>query len=131
MADFYSEMQAMARDLLAPTSQGGLGQGTITLTRRIRIPPENSWEDPTWVTTTEEVRGAVSGVSKELIGAPAGEPDGPVIVASDRQAMCAVPIMAYEAGDTLSVDGRPVTILRVDNIPAAGIAAAVRFVIRG
>lgn len=130
MADFYTEMQAMARDLLAPTSAGGLGQGSIVLTRRTRIPPTNSWDDPTWQTESDTLRGAVSGVSKDLIGSPAGEPDGPVIVASDRQAICAVPAMAYEPGMVLSIDGKPVTVLRVDNIPAAGTPAAVRFIVR-
>lgn len=130
MADFYANMAKVARDLLAPTSDGGLGQGSIVLAKRTRIPPANSWEDPTWTTQSETLRGAVSGVSKELVGSPAGEPDGPVIVASDRQAICAVPAMAYEPGMVLRIDAKPVTILRVDNIPAAGIPAAVRFIVR-
>ncbi len=127
MADFYGSMQAMARDLLAPTSAGGLGQGTLMLTRRTRIPPANEWEDPAWAAQSETLRGAMSGVSKEWIGVEAG---GAIIVASDRQAICAVPAMEYAPGDVLSVDGKPVTVLRVDNIPAAGTPAAVRFLIR-
>lgn len=31
MSDFYSDMAKMVKDLLAPTSSGGLGQGKITL----------------------------------------------------------------------------------------------------
>src|SRR5690554_6140448 len=126
MADFYSEMRQMAEELLAPTSQGGLGQGSIVLSRQSSTPGANPWDPP--VTTTEPLRGAVRGVSKELIGVEMG---GTVVLASDRQAICAVPAMGYTAGDTLVVDGVPVHIVAVQNIPAAGITSAVRFIIRG
>lgn len=130
MADFYSEMNQMARDLLKPTSQGGLGQGEITLTRTTPGTPN---EDEPWVpveptVTTETLDGAVDGVDKRLVGTEAGST---VILASDRQAIVTVPAMNYTAGDVLSVDGVPVHIVSVENIPAAGIAAAVRFIIRG
>lgn len=130
MADFYQSMQQMARDLLAPTSQNGLGQGEISLTRIIKGAPNPSapWIPPVDTTESETIRGAVRGVSKELIGTEVG---GTVIVASDRQAICEVPKQPYTAGDILSVDGVPVHILSVTNIPAAGITSAVRFLIRG
>ena len=35
MADFYQEMAQMADELLAPTSQDGLGQGRIELIRKL------------------------------------------------------------------------------------------------
>lgn len=130
MADFYSEMNQMARDLLKPTSQGGLGQGEITLSRTTPGTPD---EDEPWVpveptVTTETLDGAVRGVDKRLVGTEAGST---VILASDLIAICTVPTMGYTAGDVLSVDGVPVHIVSVENIPAAGIAAAVRFIIRG
>lgn len=129
MADFYSDMAKMASDLLAPTSQNGLGQGTIILSRIIPgPPPDNPWEPPTIVEQSEPLRGAVRGVSQELIGTEVG---GTVILASDRQAICAPPSMGYTAGDTLVVDGVPVHIVAVQNIPAAGTVSAVRFIIRG
>jgi hypothetical protein len=130
MADFYSSMQKMARDLLAPTSAGGLGQGDIKLTRITPgVPdPAQPWLPVTPTTQQETLRGAVRGVSKELIGVEAG---GTVILASDRQAICAVPSMSYKAGDNLVVDGVPVVIIRFEKIPAAGITSAVRFIIRG
>lgn len=129
MADFYSEMAAMARGLLAPTSQGGLGQGEIVLTRKTPgTPGPNPWDPVEPITQSETLRGAVSGVSQELVGTEMG---GAVILSSDRQAICAVPTLQYQAGDVLSVDGVPVNILGVQRIPAAGIAAAVKFVIRG
>lgn len=129
MADFYTEMAAMTRGLLAPTSQGGLGQGEIVLTRKTPgVPGPNPWDPVEPVTQSETLRGAVSGVSQELVGTEIG---GTVILSSDRQAICAVPTLQYQAGDVLSVDGVPVNILGVQRIPAAGIAAAVKFVIRG
>lgn len=128
MGDFYSEMAKVARDLLAPTSAGGLGQGEIVLTRIITGAPPNPWTPPVDTAESEALRGAVRGVSKELIGAEVG---GAVIVASDRQAIVEVPKQPYTAGDILSVDGVPVHILSVTNIPAAGIASAVKFIIRG
>lgn len=128
MADFYESMRKTAEELLAPTSQNGLGQGSIVLSRQSSVPGANPWEPPVITTSTEPLRGAVSGVSKELVGVELG---GTVVLASDRQAICAVPSMGYTAGDTLVVDGVPVHIVAVQNIPAAGVTSAVRFIIRG
>lgn len=130
MSDFYDEMYAMANELLAPTSQSGLGQGVITLTRTTQGEPD---EDAPWIPVepskkTERLNGAVKGVNSRLVGTEVGSA---VILASDREAICTVPSMGYEAGDVLSVDGKPVTILSVSNVPAAGIAAATKFIIRG
>lgn len=128
MADFYSEMAQMATELLAPTSEGGLGQGSIVLSRQSSVSGTNPWDPPVTTTQEETLRGAVRGVSKELIGVEVG---GTVVLASDRQAICAPPSMGYTAGDTLVVDGVPVHIVAVQNIPAAGTVSAVRFIIRG
>lgn len=120
----------MARDLLAPTSQGGLGQGEIVLTRNVPGIPD---EDQPWLPVegsqqSETLDGAVRGVDSRLVGTESGSA---VILASDRQAICTVPDMDYRAGDTLSVDGTPVTVISVENIPAAGTTVATRFIIRG
>lgn len=126
MADFYSEMAIMARDLLAPTSAGGLGQGAVSL-QRIVIDEDDPWGTPD-KTTKEDIRCAVRGIEKEMIGAESG---GTVLVASDRVAICEVPDMDYAAGDELIIDSKPVQIISFERIPAAGITSAVRFVIRG
>lgn len=129
MTDFYEEMKAMAADLLAPTSEGGLGQGNIVLSRLVDgAPPANPWDPVDKVPKSETLRGAASGVKSEMIGMEVG---GTVILATDIQLTCAVPEMGYEAGDTLSIDGKVFHILSVQNIPAAGIASAVRFIVRG
>ncbi|WP_288075984.1 hypothetical protein [Pseudomonas sp.] len=130
MGDFYTEMGQMARSLLAPTSQNGLGQGKIELTHIEpgAVDPLKPWEPVEPTTTTAELRGAVRGVDRKLVGVEIG---GIVILASDRVAITEVPPIPYTAGDTLSIDGVPVHIIQVEGIPAAGIRSAVRFLIRG
>jgi hypothetical protein len=130
MADFYSEMADMARELLAPTSRGGLGQGTIILSRETpaKVDTAAPWEPVTPALTTEKLDGAVRGIDTRLVGVAMG---GTVLLASDRKAICTVPAMSYTAGDRLSVDGVPVHILAIEKIPAAGVTSAVRFFIRG
>lgn len=127
---FYQSMQQMARDLLAPTSQGGLGQGELVLHHNT-IPdpdPNKPWEIPEPIVQMELIRGAVRGVSQELIGKEVG---GAVIVASDLEAICEVPQIPYTVGDNLYVDSDPMKIIDIHKIPAAGVTAAVRFLIRG
>lgn len=137
MAGFYESMAAMTRDLLKSDSQGGLGQGKITLTRVTPGTPDplEPWEPVAPTTQTEELRGAVRGVDARLVGTEVGgtviRAGGAVILASDRVAICAPPKMEYTAGDVLSVDGVPVHVIAVERTPAAGVAAAVKFIIRG
>lgn len=130
MSDFYEELRDFANEILAPTSDGGLGQGVITLTRTTPGVPD---EDEPWVPVepteqSETLDGAVSGVDSRLVGTEAGSA---VIRASDRQCIATVPSTGYQAGDVLSIDGQAVNILSVTKIPAAGTTAAVKFLIRG
>ena len=129
MSDFYQEMQQMARDLLAPTSAGCLGQGTLVLTSITPGTPDplEPWKPVTPQTTTQTLRGAVKGVSSKLIGVEVG---GTVIVSTDREAITEVPSIAYKAGDLFSVDGKEVRVISVQPIPAAGTVSAVRWIIR-
>ena len=130
MSDFYDDLADMASELLAPTSSGGLGQGVIHL---IRVTPGVPDSDKPWLPVqpteqTELLKGAVKGVSSKLVGTEVGSA---VILASDREAICAAPAMQYQAGDVLSVDGVRVNILSVQRIPEAGTTVAVKFIIRG
>ena len=129
MSDFYSDLATMARDLLAPTSAGGLGQGTLVLTSITPGTPDTlePWKPVTPQTTTQTLRGAVKGVSSKLIGVEVG---GTVIVSTDREAITEVPSIAYKAGDLFSVDSKEVRVISVQPIPAAGTASAVRWIIR-
>ncbi len=127
---FYEDMAQTARDLLAPTDEGGLGQGMIALVRYVPgAAGTNPWDPP--ATPSREVTvldGAARGVSKELIGAPVET--GGQIVATDLQVIVAPWGGEYAAGQVLEIDGAPVTVLKVENIPAAGPVCAVRFVVR-
>lgn len=129
MSDFYSDLATMARDLLAPTSVGGLGQGTLVLTSITPGTPDplEPWKPVTPQTTTQTLRGAVKGVSSKLIGVEVG---GTVIVSTDREAITEVPNIAYKAGDLFSVDGKEVRVISVQPIPSAGTVSAVRWIIR-
>lgn len=130
MADFYADMAQMASELLAPTNQGGLGQGVIALVRSTPGTPNPNapWEPVTPTVTTETLKGAARGVDSRLVGTEVG---GAVILATDRQVICAPPAMQCHAGDTLSIDGVPVHVIAVEKIPAAGVTSAVKFIVRG
>lgn len=146
---FYGEMADMARELLAPESAGGLGQGVITVERieQEPMPPDwPTWEPWTGATTTKTylLRGAVSGVSKELV-------DGTTILASDQLLICAdwMSLISSQTDDgdpvtsntevlfdvvvpeVVNVDGVPFTTLQRIPIPGGGVKAAHKFIIRG
>jgi len=135
MADFYDRMRGTATRLLAPTSKGGKGQGSIALVRLVPgVPGPHPWSPPSEPTPeTTPLSGVARGVGKELVGAPIET--GGQIVASDRVAVVSVPESGWNADDyaptdVLSVDGKPVTVLSVENISAAGTPCAIRFVVR-
>lgn len=130
MADFYSEMADVAREMLAPTDEGGLGQGKIEIVREVPgAPGPNPWDPPLPPTYTRTaLDGAARGVSKDLVGLPVET--GGQIVATDLQVIVAPWGGAYEPADVLELDGVPVTVLKIENIPAAGTVCAVRFLVR-
>lgn len=130
MADFYDRARAMVGRRLSPTSEGGLGQGSIQLVRYVEgPPPANSWDPPSEPTRqVTPLDGAARGVGKELIGAPIET--GGQIVATDLVVIVAPWGGAYEPADVLEIDGRPVTVLSIKNIPEAGTVCAVQFVAR-
>ena len=130
MPDIYERMRATAQRLLAPTSEGGYGQGSIALVSYVPgSPPATEWSPPSPPTREDTpLSGAVRGVGKELIGAPVE--NGGQIVATDLQVIVAPWGGEYEAGQVMEIDGAPVTILKIENIPAAGTACAIRFIVR-
>ena len=130
MGNFYADMRQTAIDLLAPTDEGGLGQGDIQLVRYVPgAPPANPWDPPAPSTrTVTPLDGAARGVGKELIGTPVET--GGQIVATDLQVIVAPWGGSYDPGDVIEIDGTPVTVLKIENIPAAGTVCAIRFVVR-
>lgn len=131
MAEFYADMAKVTVSLTNDTSQGGLGQGRLQISRIVKgaVDPAQPWVPPADVEQIEQTQGVVSGVETKLIGTAADS--GAVILASDRMAVCSVPAIRPVAGDKLVVDGKPTHIISVKPIPAAGIACAMKYVIRG
>jgi hypothetical protein len=130
MVDTYTRLRATAQRLLAPTSEGGLGQGTIELVRYLSdAEPANPWDPPAPPSRDITVLdGVARGVGKELVGASVE--NGGQIAATDLQVIVAPWIGSYELGDVLEIDGSPVTVLKAENVPAAGTVCVVRFVVR-
>lgn len=127
MADIYTRMGKVTDRLL---SKDKFGQGVISLVRYTPGPdPANPWEPPSAPTRTVTVlKGAARGVSARLVGVAVGNN---VIVASDRQVTVAPFDGEYSPTDVLEIDGVPVTVLSVENKPAAGTPSAVKFIVRG
>ncbi len=126
MADFYDDMKAMAAELLASTSEGGLGQGAIELVRTVTEPPANSWEIGEAMEQVTPLKGVAFGVSTALI-------DGSAIMAGDLECTCAAEGLesyAFAAGDVIRLDGKPRTVIRALRIPEAGTLVAMSFILR-
>lgn len=129
MPDIYTQLAAVAAQMLAPTSQGGMGQGQIVLTHSVPGAPNPAtpWEPVEPTVTTETLKGAARGVDARIVGTEVG---GTVVLASDKQVTCAPPTIAYTPGDTLTIDGVPMHIIAVEKKPAAGTTVAVKFLVR-
>lgn len=126
MADFYTEMAAMAQDLLAPTASGGLGQGVVYLVRvAAGSSPNNPWEHAP--AEKEIVKAVVRGIDARLVGTEYGSA---VLLASDKEVITEVPSRSYAPVDSIEIDGVMHNIISVRPIPAAGIASAYKFIVR-
>ena len=123
----YDRGAALTARMLAPEKHG---QGTVQLIRVTPgvVDPDKPWLPVEPTEKPETLKAAVRGADSRLVGTEVGSA---VILASDRQVICAPPAMDYQAGDILSIDGVRVNILAVQRIPAAGTVSAVKFLIRG
>lgn len=130
---FWADMQAMVSDLLRPDTEGGLGQVTIELTRTVPgvVDPDRDWEavPPTSV-ETEQLLAAASGADEYA--------DGTTVLKTDLRIVSAVPTINWRmpvegeaARLSLTLDGRPVEIIRVRGMPPVGVPVAVEFIARG
>ena len=132
MTNIYERMAAVSNRRLSPATSapGTFGQETIELVRITPgAAPANPWDAPNPpVQTRTKLKGASFGVSKELVGTPV--PSGGAIVATDLYVIVAPWGGEYEPADMLELNGAPVTILRVENIPAFGTVSAIRFFVR-
>lgn len=130
MGDFYDDMRLVAVELLAPTDDGGLGQGKIELVRYVPGQPgPNPWDPPAPPSRqVTPLDGVARGVDKELVGTPVE--NGGAIVATDLVVLVAPWGGGVDPAQVLELDGAPVTILSVRNIPAVGTVCAVQMVVR-
>lgn len=129
MADIYRDGDKLAKQMLKSSSKGGFGQGTIVLVRATKGQPDpaNPFAPVSDILKKETIGGAARGVSEKLVGLQVGDA---VLVATDLQMIATVPKMGYAAGDTMTLDGVPITILHIEKIPAAGFTSAIKFFMR-
>lgn len=128
MADLYADMKRAADQLLSPTAMGGLGQVGVKITRRVEVSPTNSWDLPSYTTVVENLKAAAKGVSQQFVGI-AGI-DGVVIIASDMEITCGVPLSGIRVGDTVSVNGKAAVLLLLRPVPAAGPPVVYKMIVR-
>jgi len=128
----YDRMAATTKRLLRPASAGGFGQGVIQLVRYAEVvdAASNPWDAPEPPERDVTVLDAVSrGVSAGLVGSTVAP--GVHVMTTDQEVLSAPWSGEYRPTDVLEIDGMPVTVLRVDNIPPVGTVCAIRFIVRG
>lgn len=115
MAAFdYSGMQSESSKLLSDFKQGEI----ILIKSGLQTPAVNEWDIPTENAPTEYILNAVaSGVSEKYV-------NGDTIKATDLQITASVFEVIPSVGDIVKVDDKPMTILQVLPIPAAGVTCA-------
>lgn len=119
MADFYSELQDVASEVL-----GEFKQGTILLIRSSEAAADvnTPWTPGTTTNASYVLDAVAEGVKQRFI-------DGTLVNASERKITCS-PVAKLDGvsvtitpttKDVISIDGQRHEIKRVDQIPAAGI----------
>lgn len=130
---FYDEMADFADEILSPESEGGLGQGTVTLKRTSFASTSNAWENGAATTLTYTLKAAVRGVSKKYV-------DGSVILDSDLQ-LTVSPKATTSGGskvnlapamtDLITLDGKTKAPKKIMPVPAVGVVAAYMVFVEG
>ena len=119
---FYDDLQQVARDLLAPDTAGGLGQGKITLVRTTPGTPDPAqpWVPVTPTVTTEDVN-QISKTEAEYISAG-------TIVQTDLAYVIEAPrVIQPVPGDTVKVGGVHVGgVVHVVKFPPHGVTVLVK-----
>ncbi len=115
MADFYTEMQGVASELLKEFQQG-----VITYTPTVA--PVNEWEDPV-AGTPVTLDATANGVGKEYLS--------DLITTSDIEVTSAVFGQDPTIEGKVSIDGVAKEIISVRQIPAAGLPVAWKIFVKG
>lgn len=119
---FYDDMAQVARDLLAPDTAGGLGQGAITLVRTTPGTPDPAqpWVPVTPTVTTEDVN-QISKTKAEYISA------GTIVQADLAYVIEAPRVIQPKPGDTVQVGGVYVGgVVHSEPFPAHGVTVLVK-----
>lgn len=128
MADFYEDMAGVADEMLAPTSEGGLGQTGISLI--VASPgafdPLEPWKEVTETRQAEVLKAAARGATKEL--------DGDWVQQADIAVVAAIPALPYRIAEGrqlyIEISGRTYSVQEVSVLPEAGTPVAVKFIAR-
>lgn len=120
---FYSDMAAIASDILTEFKQGAVVLTHMTDTGT-PLDVDAPWLGNTMTPVDYPLSATVSGVSEEFV-------NGTTIVASDLEITAAVLAVEPVQADTVTIDGKAVTLLKIVRIPAAGTVVAWRLIVRG
>jgi hypothetical protein len=115
---FYERMQSTASGLLKK-----YGQGVVEIGRSVPVPGVQDWDAPAITTSYTTINAIVKGVSREYV-------DGSTVLSTDL--MVIADLAGYDPlpGDLMQIDGVSVAVIKQIPIPAAGIIAAWRFIVR-
>ena len=113
MADFYTEMQGVASELLKEFQQG-----VITYTPTV----SNDWEDPV-AGTPITLDATANGVGKEYLS--------DLITTSDIEVTSSVFGQDPAIEGKISIDGVAKEVISVRQIPAAGLPVAWKIFVKG
>lgn len=120
MAGFYDDMAAVTTSVLSEFKQGVV---VLTKTTPGTPDPETPWIPGTPTETEYTLSATVASVADEFV-------DGTTILATDDM-VTAAPFGAEPGpGDTMTIDGNAVTIIRQMRIPKAGTVVAWKWVVR-
>ncbi|WP_435170822.1 hypothetical protein [Falsirhodobacter sp. 1013] len=117
----YERAAATAKRLLT-----GAQQGVVVLSREVpgQADPAKPWVPVQPTVQAEGLTAIVKGVSAAFV-------DGTAVLASDLEVLCVPPAMDAAVTDTIIIDGKRGAIVRVTPIPAAGVPAVLRLIVRG
>ena len=115
----YERLKQTHTDMLSR-----LGQGTVALVQITTEPGANEWDPPVTTETVTPLAATVRGVSQEYV-------DGSQVLSSDLWVQMAVITPEPAVGDRIRIDGVDHVILRLDRLPGAGEAVALRAWVRG
>lgn len=117
MSGFYEEMADMARELLAPEDEGGLGQGTVQLKRVTTAPGPNEWTPGVETVATWPLSATVKRLHQRY-------ENGVLIVQTGDMVTFAVPEVEPQITDKLVIDGAERAITNLTPVPPAGTVVA-------